>query len=46
MAVNDYHFITRWRVQGSVDEVYDVISRPLDYPRWWPSVYLQVKEIA
>jgi len=46
MPSNEYHFITRWRVQGTADEVYELISSPLDYPRWWPSVYLQTEEIA
>ena len=46
MSSNEYHFITRWRVQGTAEEVYDLISHPLDYPRWWPSVYLQTEELA
>ena len=45
MPSNEYHFITRWRVQGTADEVFDAISHPLDYPRWWPSVYLKTEEI-
>jgi hypothetical protein len=45
MSSNEYHFITRWRVKGTTDEIFDVISRPLDYPRWWPSVYLRTEEI-
>ena len=43
---NGYHFRTRWRAAGTVEEVYDLISEPLGYPRWWPSVYLDVREIA
>ncbi len=46
MLSNEYHFITRWRIQGVSDEIYDLISHPLDFPRWWPSVYLQTEEIA
>lgn len=42
MASNDYHFITHWRVPGTVEEVYDVIGDAADLPRWWPSVYLAV----
>jgi hypothetical protein len=44
-VANDYYFVTRWRVAGRGDEVYALISRPLDYPRWWPSVYLETEEI-
>jgi hypothetical protein len=43
MPVNDYHFITRWRVEGTVREVSDVLDNARDLPRWWPSVYLDVK---
>jgi uncharacterized protein YndB with AHSA1/START domain len=46
LTTNQYHFITRWRVQGTAEEVYALISRPEDFPRWWPSVYLEVCEIA
>jgi hypothetical protein len=42
---NDYHFITRWRVQGSAEEVYDSLSLVTELPRWWSSVYLDVQEL-
>jgi hypothetical protein len=42
----NYHFITRWRVKGTAEEVFEILSAPLEYPRWWPSVYLMVCEIA
>jgi Polyketide cyclase / dehydrase and lipid transport len=45
MPSNEYHFITHWRARGTADEIFDLISRPLDYPRWWPSVYLQTEEL-
>ena len=41
---NDYHFVTRWRVQGSVKEVLDILGDAEDLPRWWPSVYIEVKK--
>jgi uncharacterized protein YndB with AHSA1/START domain len=44
-SFNDYEFLTRWRVEGSVDEVYDIISKPLEFPRWWPSVYLSAVQL-
>ena len=43
MADNNYHFITHWRVESTIDEVSKIISDPLDLVRWWPSVYLDVK---
>jgi hypothetical protein len=45
MASNDYHFITRWRVEGTPEEVYAVLDEAADLPRWWPSVYLAVKRL-
>ncbi|HEY0005673.1 MAG TPA: SRPBCC family protein [Pyrinomonadaceae bacterium] len=43
MPINDYHFITHWRVEGTVEEVADVIENVSELPRWWPSVYLDVQ---
>lgn len=45
MASNDYHFITRWRVESDLQEVNAILREATDLPRWWPSVYLAVKEL-
>jgi hypothetical protein len=45
MASNDYHFITRWRVQSSLEEISEIIGDGPGLMRWWPSVYLDVKQI-
>lgn len=45
MGLNEYHFITHWRVQGTVDQVAEVLSDAVDLARWWPSVYLDVQEL-
>ena len=42
-ATNDYHFITVWRVESTIDEVSTIIGDATDLVRWWPSVYLDVK---
>ena len=42
----EYHFLTNWRLRGSIKEVADVLDDPLQLPRWWPSVYLDVEEVA
>jgi hypothetical protein len=39
-----YHFVTRWRVEGTPEEVYRLLDEPTDLVRWWPSVYLDVRE--
>jgi hypothetical protein len=42
---NEYHFVSRWRVEGSPEEVYAILDEVTDLPRWWPSVYLSVTEL-
>jgi hypothetical protein len=45
MASNDYHFITHWRMQSTPEEVSDILGNAPDLMRWWPSVYLDVKQV-
>ncbi len=42
---NQYHFVTHWRVQASIDEVMNILADSTDLPRWWPAVYLDVVRI-
>jgi hypothetical protein len=43
---NEYHFVSRWRVEGTCGEVADVLGDPVALPRWWPSVYLSVDQLS
>ncbi len=43
---SSYHFVSHWRVVGTVEQVADVLENPTGLPRWWPSVYLAVEELA
>jgi hypothetical protein len=45
VADNVYHFIDRWRVEGDVKEVADILEDALNLPRWWGSTYFGVKEV-
>ena len=45
MTANEYHFLTRWRVMGTAEEVTEVLSDALSLVRWWPAVYLEVREL-
>ena len=45
MSANEYHFVTHWRVESTVEEVSEVLGNAVDLTRWWPSVYLAVKEL-
>jgi hypothetical protein len=37
---------SRWKVAGSVEEVYDIISDAAGLRRWWPEVYLRVDVLS
>src|SRR4051812_45756683 len=45
MPGNDYHFVTKWTVRRTCEEVSGVLGAPLALPRWWPAVYLKVEEL-
>lgn len=45
MQPKEFYIPTTWRIKATVEQVYDVLSRPREFPRWWPEVYLAVDEI-
>lgn len=45
MARNDYHFISKWKVEGTCGEAADILGDTLSLTRWWPSVYLDIREL-
>jgi Polyketide cyclase / dehydrase and lipid transport len=45
MASNDYWFVNRFKVEGTAEEVCDLISHPEDYRRWWPANWLRYEEV-
>jgi hypothetical protein len=46
MPSNEYHFITRWHIPGTIQEIGSVLADTAALPRWWPSVYLDVEKHA
>jgi hypothetical protein len=38
-----YRFVTRWRVEGTAEEVFTIIEDTSDFVRWWPAVWLRVE---
>src|SRR3954463_3054814 len=46
MAENEYVFIDRWRVEADVPEVADIIGDSEGLVRWWPSVYLEYRQLC
>jgi hypothetical protein len=46
MAINKYHFVSNWQVQGATcKEVFNILADLESFPVWWPSVYLSMKTI-
>jgi hypothetical protein len=43
VAANEYVFVTEWRVAATIEEVSAILDDPPALPRWWPSVYLDVR---
>lgn len=43
MLKNRYSFLSRWRIEGTPEEVFPVMADWPTMPRWWPSVVLQTK---
>lgn len=44
--MSEYHFLTRWRLEGTCGEIADILKDATALPRWWPAVYLAVEELA
>jgi hypothetical protein len=44
-VMNNYHFVTEWRVEGTCGEVADIIGDPVGLPQWWPAVYLEAVQL-
>src|ERR1035437_10397114 len=40
-----YHFVTNWSITGTAHQVAEVLGAPTGLARWWPCVYLDVREI-
>lgn len=45
VAGNLYRFHTRWRVEATPEQVFDVLADTADLPRWWPAVWLKVEKL-
>jgi hypothetical protein len=45
MAENEYVFIDKWKVEADLREVADIIEDSEGLVRWWPSVYLEYRQL-
>ncbi len=46
MRINDFRFVDRWEVEARVEEVARLVNDPPAYPTWWPSVWLEVRQVS
>ena len=44
MQPQEFYIPTTWRIKGTAERVYDVLSKPAEFPHWWPEVYLAVSD--
>lgn len=45
MSKNEYQFITKWKVNATSEEVFDILSDAEALVDWWPSVYIDVNKV-
>jgi uncharacterized protein YndB with AHSA1/START domain len=38
MSVNEYSFVTIWKLEASIQDVWDVICAPENLTSWWKSI--------
>lgn len=46
MAANQYQFVTQWRLTGSVEDIFALVTDGLGYARWWSAVYVKAEQVA
>ena len=46
MQPQEFYIPTTWRIKGTAEQVYDVLSKPREFPRCWPEVYLDVRDVS
>ena len=46
MKSKEFHIPSTWRVKGTVNDAYEILSHPEEFVRWWHTVYLKVNELT
>jgi len=39
LGSNECHVTSHWRVLGTPEEVFEIIAKAADLPRWWPAAF-------
>jgi uncharacterized protein YndB with AHSA1/START domain len=45
MFQSDYHLRTRWELEATPQEVYDLLADATAFSRWWPAVCLEARPV-
>jgi hypothetical protein len=45
VPIGEYRFLAHWCMEGTIDELYDILRKVEDFPRWWRSSYRNVTVI-
>lgn len=46
MQPSEFRIPTTWRFRARAETIYDLLSAPHDFVRWWSDVYLRVEDAA
>ncbi len=46
VPLHTYRFLTHWSAKGTCAEAYDILEESLNYPKWWPAVWLHAERIS
>ena len=46
LAANEYHFVNRWRLPATIEEVSSILMEPEALGQWWPSAWLDYEAVA
>ena len=46
MQPQESYIPTTWRIKGTVEQVYDVLCKAREFPRWWPVVRSECPVLA
>ncbi len=43
MSANQYHLVTHWHVEGTIEELSIILRDAASFPKWWKQVYLDAR---
>lgn len=46
MDAADYHFVTRWKVKGPIQVVFEILKDGENYDRWWKPAYVRTDVVG